>query len=74
MKAIIEFDLTEEREEFEETISAPRMRNCLWEMDQWLRSQYKYMGDEEYGDEKYDTFLKCIEKLLEILNENNISL
>lgn len=71
MKAILEFDLIEERAEFEEAISAPRMYCCLWEIDQWLRTEYKY---GEHSEAEFDTFVKCREKLHEILKENNVSL
>ena len=41
-------------------------------MDQWLRAQYKYMPDEEYSKDKYETFEKCREQLREIMFENGL--
>jgi len=41
-------------------------------MDQWLRAQYKYMPDEGYSEDKYETFEKCRDQLREIMFENGI--
>ena len=42
-------------------------------MDQWLRTQYKYMSDTEHSEDKYDTFVKCREQLKELMFENGLS-
>jgi len=41
-------------------------------MDQWLRAQYKYMSDDEYSKDKYETFEKCREQLREIMFDNGL--
>ena len=56
MKAILEFNLPEDHTEFEFANNGAKMYSVLWEMDQWLRTQYKYMPDEEYSKDKYETF------------------
>ena len=48
------------------------MYSVLWDMDQWLRAQYKYMPDAEYSEDKYNTFEKCREHLREIMFENGV--
>jgi len=48
------------------------MHSVLWEMDQWLRSQYKYMSDAEYSKDKYETYEKCREHLRELMFENGV--
>lgn len=63
MKAIIEFNLPEENQEFELTSKALKMYSTLWDLDLWLRSEIKYKDKEL--DEVRD-------KLRELMNENRI--
>ena len=72
MKATLEFNLPEDHIEFEMAVNGSKMHSVLWEMDQWLRAQYKYMPDEEYSKDKYETFEKCREQLREIMFENGV--
>jgi len=72
MKAILEFNLPEDHIEFELAVNGSKMHSVLWEMDQWLRAQYKYMPDTEYSQDKYDTFEKCRDQLREIMFENGV--
>ena len=72
MKATLEFNLPEDHIEFEMAVNGSKMHSVLWEMDQWLRAQYKYMPDEEYSKDKYETFEKCRDKLREIMFENGL--
>ena len=74
MKAILEFNLPEDNVEYEIATNAEKMHLVLWEMDNWLRTQYKYMPDEEYNEVAYNTYEKCRDKLRELLNEKNIDL
>ena len=66
MKAIIEFNLPEDKEEFDFANNAVNYYSALCEMDQWLRSEYKYNGNE--------AMVAVREKLNEIINENNIKI
>mgnify|MGYP003634608455 FL=1 len=72
MEAILKFNLPEEQPEFEMATQGTSMHSVLWEMDQWLRAQYKYMPDSEYSDDKYETYVKCRERLRELMFENGI--
>ena len=72
MKATLEFNLPEDHIEFEMATNGSKMHSVLWEMDQWLRAQYKYMPDEEYSKDKYETFEKCRDQLREIMFENGV--
>lgn len=74
MKALLEFNLPEDNAEYELTTKASNMYSVLWEMDQWLRSQYKYMSDDEYSKDKYETYEKCREQLRELMHENGVNL
>ena len=72
MEAILKFNLPEDHIEFEMATNCSKMHSVLWEMDQWLRAQYKYMPDTEYSKDKYDTFEKCRDQLREIMFENGV--
>jgi len=72
MEAILKFNLPEDHIEFEMATNSSKMHSVLWEMDQWLRAQYKYMPDEEYSEDKYETFEKCRDQLREIMFENGL--
>ena len=74
MKAILEFNLPEERQDFDFATQGSDWWNVCWGMDQWLRGQIKYMPDEEYSEDKYDTYVKCREKLLQLITENNLNI
>lgn len=74
MKAILEFNLPEDNQEFKLATKASDWWNVCWEMDQWLRQQYKYMPDEKYSKEKYDAYYEAREKLFELMSENGVSL
>jgi len=72
MEAILKFNLPEDHIEFEMAVNGSKMHSVLWEMDQWLRAQYKYMSDAEYSKDKYETFEKCRDQLREIMFENGV--
>ena len=74
MKATLEFNLPEDNDDFKLATKGKDWWHVCWEMDQWLRAQYKYMPDEQYSKEKYDTYVKCREKLFELMSENGVSL
>ena len=66
MKAILEFNLPEDKEDFDFANNAVNYYSALCEFDQWLRSEYKYNGNE--------AMVEVREKLNEIINENNIKI
>jgi hypothetical protein len=72
MEAILKFNLPEDNTEFEMAVNASKMYSVLWDMDQWLRTQYKYMPDTEYSADKYETYEKCRDHLREIMFENGV--
>jgi len=73
MKATLEFNLPEDQPEFDLAVNGAKAQAALWEMDQWLRAQYKYMSDDEYSEDKYETFEKCREQLREIMFEHGLN-
>lgn len=46
MKAILEFNLEEDSEEFRYCMDASKMRSLLVDLDEKLRSEIKYCGKE----------------------------
>ena len=73
MKAILEFNLPNEKWEFKIANESSAMHSVLWDMDQWLRGQTKYAPDD-MSEDTYNAFELCRETLHESLNENNINL
>ena len=64
MKAILEFNLPEDNQEFELHTKALKMYSTLWDFDVWLRAEIKYNNQEQYEPVR--------EKLREIMNDNRI--
>ena len=64
MKAILEFNLPEDNQEFELHTKALKMYSTLWDFDLWLRSEIKYNNQEQYEPVR--------EKLRELMNDNRI--
>ena len=73
MKATLEFNLPEDNQEFKLATKGSDWWHVCWEMDQWLRSQYKHMPDAEYSEDKYETFEKCRDQLREIVYDNGLN-
>jgi hypothetical protein len=74
MEAILKFNLPEDKQDFDLATQGKDWWNVCWEMDQWLRKQYKYMPDAEYSKDKYDAYYEAREKLFELMNQNGVSL
>jgi hypothetical protein len=74
MKAILEFDLNEPDDQTSHlrAILALDMAICLWDIDQYLRSQTKY--NEELTQEAHDALDKARDEFYRILNERGIDL
>ena len=66
MKAILEFNLPEDKENFDLANDGLNYYSALFEFDQWLRSEYKYNNKEEMYEVR--------RKLNKIINENNITI
>jgi hypothetical protein len=66
MKATLEFNLPEEKDEFNFASNGLNYYCALVEFDQWLRSEYKYNGNEPMYEVR--------QKLNEFINENNVKI
>jgi hypothetical protein len=72
MKAILEFNLEEDRGEFEEAVNGWKWSLAMWELDQYLRTNTKYAPDSQ-PQEVYDALIAAREKLFEIMRESDLS-
>ena len=66
MKATLEYNLPEDRDDFNYANNGFNYYMALVEMDEWLRSEYKYNGKEEMYEVR--------EKLNEIILSNNVKI
>jgi len=66
MKAILEFNLPEEKDEYNFANNGVNYYITLVEFDNWLRSEYKYNGNE--------AMFEVRKKLNEFINDNNIKI
>jgi len=66
MRAILEFNLPEDKEDFDFANNGINYYSALVEFDQWLRSEYKYNNNE--------AMFEVREKLKEFINENNVTI
>jgi hypothetical protein len=66
MKATLEFNLPEEKDEYNFANNGINYYSALVEFDQWLRSEYKYNGNEAMYEVR--------KKLNEFINENNVKI
>jgi len=64
MKAILEFNLPEEKDEYNFANNGVNYYITLVEFDHWLRSEYKYNGNEPMFEAK--------ENLQHYINDKNI--
>jgi hypothetical protein len=64
MKAILEFNLPEDNQEFDLHTKALKMYSTLWDFDIWLRTEIKYKDQEQYEPVR--------DKLQELMADNRI--
>ena len=73
MKAILEFNLPDDQQEYELANNALNFWRVLYELDQELRAKTKYAPDD-LPEDKYDAYQEVREKLHEFMRDNNVSL
>ena len=66
MKATLEFNLPEDKDNFDFATNGFNYYMALSEMDQWLRSEYKYNDKEEMYAVRQKLYLIC--------SENNVTI
>ena len=73
MKATLEFNLPEDKQDFDLATKGSDWWNVCWDMDQWLRGEMKHPSGD-MSDETYEALQKCREKLRELIHDNNLNL
>jgi len=71
MKAILEFSLPEDKEQFEVASKASDLYFVLWDLDQYLRGKVKY---NDLSENEYTIYESTRDKLYELLEEYNCSM
>lgn len=71
MKATLEFQLPEERDQFEAASQADNIRGCLWDIMEELRRRLKY---EELPEEAHKALASFAETAHEIVMDRGVSL
>ena len=72
MKAILEFNLPDDQDDFKKAVDGYKWALAAWDMDQYLRSQTKYAPDS-MPEEVYDALQAARDKLHEIIHEYTLS-
>jgi hypothetical protein len=73
MKAILEFNLPEDQQEYDLANNALNFWRVLYEIDQELRAKTKYAADDLPQD-KYDAYQEIRDKLHELMRESHVDL
>ena len=73
MKAILEFNLPDDQQDFQLASNAMKFWSVLYELDQDLRTKTKYASDDLPQD-KYDAYEEVRDVLQELMRNENISL
>ena len=73
MKAILEFNLDEERHQFEDAVDGWKWKCIVSELDNELRTRTKHASDDT-PDEVVDALIKMRDFLRESLNEEGLML
>jgi len=71
MKAILEYNLPDEQQEYDLANKGSDLSIIIWDLDQWLRNEIKY--NNELTDKESDTYNKIRDKLREIMEEHDIT-
>jgi len=72
MKAILEFNLPDDQEDFQDAINGNKWKDVVWKFDQELRSQLKY--NSELSPEAAKTYEEIRDLLWEKIHEDGLSL
>jgi len=72
MKAILEFNIPEEQDDFNHVMKAEDYYNVIFNFDKYLRREIKY--NESLSKKEKDIILKVRDTFSEILTNNEIQL
>ena len=74
MKAVLEFNLPRDQEDFKLATDAVKWWSIAWSMTQWLRNEIKFPENMNLSDDELKTLEKCSEKLRELIEEHNLDI
>ena len=72
MKAILEFNLPEDKVDFDLALQGSDWKHVCWEMDQYLRKEIKYNDDN--SDYKINVLQKVRDEFHQFMIDNNVDL
>ena len=73
MKATLEFNLPEDKQDFDFATQGSNWWSVCWEMDQWLRGNTKHAPDS-MSDDEYKAYERCRDKLRELIDNSGLDL
>ena len=73
MKAILEFNLPEDKVDFDLALKGSDWKHVCWQMDQLLRTNTKYAPDDA-NEEVLEALQKVRDELYRFMIENNVDL
>ena len=73
MKAKLNFDLPEDKYEYEMAVNGNKWYNVAWDMYQYLRGKTKYPSDDAHK-EYLKAMHECKDELFRIMSDNGIDL
>jgi hypothetical protein len=72
MKAILEFNLPDDQQDFDLANSGLKFWSVLWSLDQSLRVKTNYASDDLPQD-KYDAYKEIRDELYKLMSDNNVN-
>lgn len=71
MKAVLEFNLPEDQDDFDTAINGWKYRSIIWDINNFLRSKLKY---NELSSEQREVYDKIRTELWNLINEHKIDI
>ncbi len=71
MKAILEFNMEDDKHDFELAVNASKWYILAWEFDQYLRTRMKY--EENISEDEYKAVEAAREKLRDLMYESSLN-
>lgn len=71
MKAVLEFNLPEEQDDFDTASNGWKYRSIIHDIDNFLRNKMKY---EELPEEQYTAYDKVRSELWNLINEHTLDI
>ena len=72
MKAILEFNLPEDKVDFDLALQGSDWKHVCWEMDQYLRKELKYSDDKSF--EELKLLQEVRDEFHQFMIDNNVDL